>query len=423
MTLATRQAPSLMADHEWRSRLGQTMAGGHKRRGKVTFVLLAFAFATIMAGTTLPTPLYVIYATQFSFSPLMVSIIYATYAVAVMAVLLLAGRSSDQVGRKPVIAAALCFSALSAVTFILAPNVVVLYVGRVLSGVSAGLMTGTATAGLTELYRGSVPRRASLVATTVNIGGFGLGPLLAGLFSQYAPDPTTTVFEVYLGALAVVAICLWFIPETVRQRQRLALRYTGLGIPTQGRGQFLAAAAAAFSGFALFGLFSSVVPGFMEKELHQTNHAIQGAVVFAGFALGVLTQLVVSRFSSQRVVMVGLGLFLVALGLIVAALKEASLSIFLAGICLSGVAVGSIFLGSLTIANRLAPPERRAQVVSTFFVACYLGLIIPVVGVGVLSRFISVFSAVLTLAIVLAVLCLFSLSRTIAARGMESTGQ
>jgi MFS family permease len=298
------------------------------------------------------------------------------------------------------------------VTFILAPDVVVLYVGRVLSGLSAGLMTGTATAGLTELYRGPAPRRASLVATTVNIGGLGLGPLVAGLLSQYAPDPTTTVFEVYLGTLAVAAVCLWFIPETVSQRQRLVLQYAGLGIPHRGQGQFYAAAVAGFVGFALLGLFSSVVPGFMENVLHETSHAIQGSVVFGAFALGAVTQVAVFRLSSRRVVLAGLGLFLVALVLIVIGLGQASLGVFLAGTSLSGVAVGAVFLGALTTVNRLAEPQRRAHVVSTFFVACYLGLIIPVVGVGVLAEFIGIFRAVLTLAIVLAVLCLFSLVRT-----------
>src|ERR1700743_36591 len=101
MTQATtRQAPSLIADHEWRTRLGQTMTGGPRKRGQVAFVLLALGFTITMAGTPLPTPLYVLYQAQFHFSPLMTAIIYATYAVAVMATLLLAGQSSDQVGRQ-----------------------------------------------------------------------------------------------------------------------------------------------------------------------------------------------------------------------------------------------------------------------------------------------------------------------------------
>jgi predicted lipoprotein with Yx(FWY)xxD motif len=40
------------------------------------------------------------------------------------------------------------------------------------------------------------------VATAANMDGLGLGPLIAGLFAQYAPHPTT-LFEVYLALLAV----------------------------------------------------------------------------------------------------------------------------------------------------------------------------------------------------------------------------
>jgi uncharacterized membrane protein len=75
------------------------------------------------------------------------------------------------------------------------------------------------------------------------------------------------------------------------------------------------------------------------------------------------------------------------------------------------VAVGAIFLGSLATANRLAPAEGRGHAISAFFVACYAGLIIPVVGVGVLSGFTGTFPAVLAFSIVLAVLCLFSITR------------
>lgn len=50
------------------------------------------------------------------------TLIFAAYAVAVLATLLLAGRASDQVGCKPVMAAALGFSALSTVVFIPAPS-------------------------------------------------------------------------------------------------------------------------------------------------------------------------------------------------------------------------------------------------------------------------------------------------------------
>jgi MFS family permease len=381
-------------------------------RRRVAFWLVALVFASTMLGTTLPTPLYVIYQAQWHFSAALVTVIYAAYAAAVLAALLLAGRSSDQAGRRPVLAVALGFSALSTIAFILAPDQGVLLVGRVLSGLSAGLVTGTATAALTELAPASAGRRSSLVATVANIGGLGLGPLTAGLFAQYAPDPTTLVFEAYLVVLAAAGLCLLAIPETVSPRRRPTLRFTGLGIPEQGRGQFIAAAVAGFAAFSLLGLFSSLVPSFIGGVLHQRSHAVQGAVVFAMFAVATLTQAALSRFSGRRVVPAGLSLFLAALALIVAALAQAEMALFLAGTVVGGAAVGAIFLGSLATANRLAPPERRSHALSAFFVACYLGLIIPVIGVGVLSGFIGTFPAVLTFSLILAALCLFSLART-----------
>jgi MFS family permease len=378
---------------------------------QVAFWLLALVLTVTMLGTTLPTPLYVIYQSRWHFSAAVVTVTFAVYAAAVIATLLLAGRSSDQAGRRPVMAAALGASALSTVVFILAPDVGALIAARIVSGLSAGLMTGTATATLTELIPATARRRASLVATAANMAGLGLGPLIAGLFAQYAPHPTTLVFEVYLAVLAAAALVLLLVPETVPVRTRPALRFAGLGIPEQGRGEFIAAGLAGFAAFALLGLFSSLVPGFIAGQLHQGSHAVQGAIVFLLLAVGSITQVALSRFSSQRVVLAGLSLFLGALALIVAALASSGMTLFLVGTVAGGVAVGAIFLGTLATANRLAPAERRGHVISAFFVACYAGLIIPVVGVGVLSEFTGTFPAVLTFAILLAVLCLFSISR------------
>src|SRR6185369_16694190 len=370
---------------------------------RAAFWLLTFVFAATMLGTTLPTPLYDIYQAQWHFSAAIVTVTFAVYAAGVLLTLLLTGRTSDQ-------AAALGCSALSTVVFILAPNVGALMAGRILSGFSAGLMTGTATATLTELIPASAARRASLVATAANMGGLGLGPLIAGLFAQYGPHPTVLVFQVYLAVLAVAGLCLFLVPETVSPRRRPVIRFAGLGIPERGRGEFVAAGGAGFAAFSLLGLFAGLAPTFVASVLHGPNHAVQGAVVFGLLGVGTLTQLVLSRFGSRRVMMAGLGLFLAALPLIVVALAAASMTLFLVGTVVGGVAVGAVFLGSLATANRLAPPGQHGRTVSTFFVLCYAGLIIPVVSVGVATLFTGDFPAVLAFSILLAALSLFSLT-------------
>jgi MFS family permease len=413
LTVQAVQAPIRITDQPCADCLDQSPAAERSRpaaRRRVAFWLLAFVFAATMLGTTLPTPLYDIYQAQWHFSAAIVTVTFAVYAAGVLLTLLLMGRASDQAGRKPVLAAALGCSALSTVVFILAPNVGVLMAGRILSGFSAGLMTGTATAALTELIPASASRRASLVATAVNMGGLGLGPLIAGLFAQYAPHPTVLVFQVYLAVLAVAGLCLFLVPETVSPRRRPTVRFAGLAIPERGRAEFVAAGVAGFAAFSLLGLFAGLAPTFVGSVLHEPSHAVQGAVVFGLLAVGTVTQLALARFRSRRVVTAGLGLFLAALALIVAALAEAGMALFLAGTVVGGVAVGAVFLGSLATANRLAPPGRRGQTVSTFFVLCYAGLTIPVVGVGVATLFIGDFPAVLAFSILLAALSLFSLA-------------
>jgi MFS family permease len=368
------------------------------------FWIVTYLFVAIMLGTTLPTPLYVIYQAQWHFSSGITTVIFASYAVGVLAALLLAGRSSDQVGRRPVLFAALAFSAVSTLVFIFSPGVGWLFVGRVLSGISAGLVTGTATAALTETYRGSSPRHASMVATAANMGGLGLGPLVAGLFAQFGSDPTMLVFEVYLAVLAAAAIGLMFVPETVADRQRLSLRFAGLGIPRAGRSEFIAAGVAGFVAFSLLGMFTALAPSFLGDVLDEHSHAVGGAVVFALFGTAAATQLLLSRFPSRTVIVSGLMVLLAALALIVAGLSQASMALFLTGTIVSGVAVGAVFIGSLSTAIRLAPAEIRGRVASTYFVFAYVGLTIPVIGVGVASQYEGDFRAVLVCAIVLATL-------------------
>lgn len=383
---------------------------GLSARGPTAFWIVTYLFTAIMLGTTLPTPLYVIYEGQWHFAAGVTTIIFASYAVGVLAALLLAGRASDQVGRRPVLFAALAFSAVSTVVFIVSPGVGWLYVGRVLSGISAGLVTGTATAALTDTYSGASQRRPSMVATAANMGGLGLGPLVAGLFAQFGPDPTVLVFEVYLVLLTVATVGLLVVPETVADRQKLSLRFSGLGIPDTGRSEFIAAGVAGFVAFSLLGMFTALAPSFLGQVLHEHSHAVGGVVVFAVFGTAAATQLVLARFPARTVILVGLTIFLAALALIVAGLSQASLALFLAGTIVSGIAVGAVFIGSLSTANRLAPAKIRGRVVSTYFVFAYVGLIIPVIGVGIASQYEGDFRAVLVCAIVLAALSLVSMA-------------
>ena len=195
------------------------------------------------------------------------------------------------------------------------------------------------------------------------------------------------------------------------RRERPTLRFTGLAIPAEGRGEFIAAGVAAFAAYALNGLFASVVPGFTTAMLHHADYAIAGGITCLFFAAGAVAALSLAHLNSRPVLLAGLGGFLPGLALVLAGMSTASLVLFGIGAVVAGSAFGALIIGSLSAANRLAPEGTRAKVISTYFVFAYSGLSIPVVGVGIASDYVGNFRAVLGCSIVLAVLCALSAAR------------
>ena len=218
--------------------------------------------------SAVPTPLYVLYQARDGFGALMVTVIFAAYAAGVVASLFLAGHVSDWLGRRRMAAVAVAVNMASGALFLAWPSVTGLIAGRVISGISIGMLTATATAYLSELHAAAHPgrpcTRAEMVATTANLGGLGFGPLLAGFLAQYVGDPLRLPYLVAEALMLVGAISLALAPETVtRPGNRPAYRPQRVSVPVVSRSLFFAAGAAAAAQFALFGLFASPAPGVL----------------------------------------------------------------------------------------------------------------------------------------------------------------
>jgi MFS family permease len=349
------------------------------------FVLVAYAFLVTMIGTTLPTPLYPLFEQRYSFGELMVTVIFAVYAFGVIAGLLVFGNLSDEIGRKPVLLTGLAFSAISAVLFVFAGSLAPIFVGRVVSGFSAGVFTGTATAMLVDLAPGGRRRMASLVAVVVTFGGLGLGTLLSGLLADYARSPLRLPFIVDLVLLVPAVLGLLVTPETV-QRQALRLRLQRLSVPPEVRGVFIRGATAGFGAFAVAGVFSSVAPAFLGAILGRTSHALAGAIVFILFSASTVGQLLVSRLSDRRALILGCALLAGGVGLLALALWIESLAALIASASVVGLGQGFVTGAGLAAINQRAPIERRGETASSFFVVMYVGLSLPVIGVGVAAN-------------------------------------
>lgn len=368
-----------------RTRLPETPVA-RRRRPTVprdtAFWLVALAFTVTMLGTTLPTPLYVLYQHRLGFSTLMSTVIFAAYAVGVLVALVLFGRVSDVLGRRRTLLPGLACAVLSALVFLGADDLPLLIVGRVLSGLSAGIFTGTATAALVDLADEDAGERATLVGTVANMGGLGAGPLLSGLLAQLAPAPLRLPFEVHLGMLALVTVGIWLMPEPVKVTGRPRPRITRPRVPEQVGATFLRSSIAGFASFAVLGLFTAVAPSFLGRLLHLSDPALSGAVVCTVFVASAVGQLTLVRPLGRAARPVGSALLIAGMTLLVAGLATDSLALLLGAAVTAGLGQGVSFRAGLAAINAEAPTGQRAELASTYFIVLYVAISVPVVGVG-----------------------------------------
>ena len=377
---------------------------------RYAFALLTYALAAVMIGATLPTPMYELYGQRMHFSVLTTTVIFATYAGAVLAALLAFGRWSDVIGRKPMLLAGASLAIASSVVFLVADSVPILLVGRVLSGLSVGIFTGTATAAILESAPQRWRTRAAAIATLANLGGLGLGPLVAGILVQYAPAPLQLSFAVHTALVVLAVVAVLLAPETAQRRGRLGIQR--LSVPPQTRAVFAVAATAAFAGFAVNAMFASVAPTFVSTLMGVHNHAVAGGVAGLMVLTAAVVQPAAVRVAPPRAVAVGSAMLVVAMVMLFAALTFSSLWGLIVAAIVAGMGQGLSFGRGLAAVSENTPADRRAEVSSTYFLVAYVALSLPVISMGAAAQHWGlqaageVFAAIVG---VLALLCLIAI--------------
>ena len=113
--------------------------------------------------------------------------------------------------------------------------------------------------------------------------------------------------------------------------------------------------------------------------------------------------------NARTAMLTGAGLLIPGVGLLVAAQTFQSFPILVTGVAVTGIAAALGYRGSLQVINEIAPKERRAEIISSFAIVCFVGNGVPVIGVGVLSSAFSAAVATVSLAAVTSTLALAAL--------------
>src|SRR6516165_828690 len=153
------------------------------------FVVAASVIVLGLCDSVTPSPLYRTYSVLWHFSPLTLTLVYATYAFGVLGALLLLGGVSDDVGRRPVLLGSLAALMGSTVLFMLAGSAAWLFVARGLQGLATGAALSAASAALLDLHPRRDPAGVGLTTATAAAGGIGAGALVSSSIVQLGTEP------------------------------------------------------------------------------------------------------------------------------------------------------------------------------------------------------------------------------------------
>ena len=375
----------------------------HARRGGsvVGELVVGYLFLAVMVATGLPTPLYPLYKERLGLSSLDVTAVYGVYAVVVLVVLLVAGGLSDHVGRRRVLVVAVAVTALGELVLLAAPTVAGLYAGRALTGVSTGLVLGSATAYLTQLAGPGHERRATSGAVVANLGGQAVGTALAGVCARFLPAPLLTPYLVGLVMLVPVVLLRGRrVPETDAAtgswRRGLSLR--AITVPSEVRSRFWATAATLVAAFSLLGFLTALTGAILAERTNQPGALLAGGVTAGLFASAALTQLSIPERAFSRAYPTALAVLPLAAAVLAVADLVRSLPALLVAVLLTGAAVGVTLRAGIGRVLERCPPENRGQVSSALYVAVYTGASVPTIAAGLIATLAGLTPAVLGLA-------------------------
>jgi MFS family permease len=329
-----------------------------------------------------PSPLYHSYSVLWHFSPLTLTLIYATYALGVLASLLVAGGVSDDVGRRPVLLASLAILMASSVLYVFADSAVWLFVARGVQGLATGAALSAASAALLDLHPRRDPAGVGLTNATASVTGLGLGILVSSSLVQLGSAPRILPYVVLLVLFSLAAAGAFLMREPVVERRPFRLTIERPSVPVAVRRPFLLAALAVLSSWSIGALFFSLGPQ-LSAELFETNNVVadgSGIVLLTGAAA--VAQVLTVRTPAWIAACAGSIALAAGMGLIVIAAAAGSGTAYLAGAILGGAGFGAAFLGGLRALVTAIPPSHRASVMSAFYIAAYASLSIPAVLAG-----------------------------------------
>lgn len=350
-----------------------------KLSANAAFYLQASITLTFLAGSAAPTPLYPLYQQAWGFSPITTTVVFASYAIAVLGALLVAGRLSDHVGRRPVLIVSALAQAVAMVVLATADGVGGLLVGRIVQGLSTGAAVAAVGAGLLDIDRA----RGTIVNAIAPIMGTASGALIAGLTVHFLPAPTHLVYALLGVVFVAQAIGVVFIHESITTKPgALASLKPQFAVPPAVRAPMAVAIPMLVAVWAVGGLYGSLSPALLHATFELDSSLFGGLALFVMAAGGAAAVLALHDRDARALMIFGAVSLFAGLAVALGALDVRSAALFFVATAIAGAGFGSGFQGAIRTVMPHAAPHERAGVLSVAFAVSYLAMGVPAVIAG-----------------------------------------
>ncbi|MBY5766336.1 MFS transporter [Rhizobium laguerreae] len=343
----------------------------------------ALTLATFFGASAAPTPLYRIYQENFSVSPVLITVIFAVYAFALLAALLIAGSISDHLGRKPVIFFALVLEIIAMGLFVVASGPGWLIAARIVQGLATGIAGASLGAALVDVDRA----KGQIVNSIAPLSGMAVGAVGTSALIQYGPFPMHLVYALLLAAFMLQAAAIWLTDETGGRRPgALGSLIPRVTIPKQVKRPLSLVTPINIANWTLAGFYLSLVPSLVASTTGSRAPLTGGAVVTALMVSGAIAVYIRRSRTASANLTFGVSAKTLGILTVVAGVHLANVPLLLVGTIFTGVGFGTNFLGSIGTIMPLAKPDERAGLLSAFYVQSYLAFSLPAILAGFLAK-------------------------------------
>lgn len=349
------------------------------QRWAYALVLAASGVALGVSGV--PAPLYGIYEKEWHLSPLTTTIVFAVYAVAALGAVLVSGRISDVVGRKPVLLGAFVTMIVGLVVFMLADSVPMLLLARALHGIAVGSTVVAGAAALLDMRPTRGARSGQLSGVAFNVG-MAVAILGSALLAQYAPNPLRTPYVVITVVCLIIGVGVLALNEPHAARVAGRIRIAKPAVPQEIRADFWFSAIGVMAAWSVLGVLLSLYPSLAAQKTGIHNLVFGGAVVASTALSGATAQLFATGVPARRAAIIGDTGMAIALLLTVPALGTHNWVVVLGAGVLLGATFGLGFGGSLRHLSEVVPHHKRGETMSAYYLLAYAAMALPTILAG-----------------------------------------